>query len=112
MAMMGRRLLPALGVRDTGPGTPRVKQKFPVLPGEGKSRAVTVPDEVVAGIKWLIAEGLVHPQIRAFYPGLGDPYFSNVRDEILRKHIQPKCPSFIDETAWRERFRFPRGTQP
>lgn len=77
---------------------------------EPRPRHIEVPDEVVAGLKWLAQQGLVASQARAFYPGLNDTYYFGLRDGTLRRDVLPRCPPFISEHFWKERYRFPRDT--
>ena len=103
-------LLPELpaGLAKSAARPPRNKRKLPLTESAGRRGfPVVVPDEVVAGIKWCQAERMVYEQVRALYPGLPRTYFDYSRDEILRKHVRPQCPPFINEASWKERYRWP-----
>lgn len=71
-----------------------------------------VPDEVVAGIRWLQDQGWTWKSVRLAYPGLPESFFIGVRGGYARAHVQPKPPAWLDEKLWDERFRWPRSTEP
>lgn len=101
-----KHLLPPLpGGLGKSPALPRNKRRPPPIPSLGHFGFATVPDEVVAGIKWCQAERMVWEQVKTLYPGLPRRYFDNLRDEIVRKQVRPQCPPFINEDSWKDRYR-------
>lgn len=80
---------------------PKDSRRGPV--GKQHGKHTTVPDEVVAGIRWMRQEGFPTQAIRLAYPGVTANYIGLVYDEIVRAHILPRCPPFISETFWRQR---------
>lgn len=87
---------------------PRGKRKLQPIPSMGHHGRVTIPDEVVAGIKWCQEHGLTWQQSRGMFPGLPEKYFQDLQQGIVRSYILPRCPPFISEHFWKERYRWPK----
>lgn len=75
-----------------------------------RKKHVTIPDHVVAGIKWLDAEGFPPRTIVKFYPGMTKSYFYQVTQGICRVSVKPAPPIFMDGEGWRNRYRWPSTT--
>lgn len=101
-------LLPELpkGLDRSPPERPkRNKQKIPTFGAHGHC---SIPDEVVAGLKWCQEQGMLWRDVRFFFPGVPQQYYDHLRQGYLRSHVLPRCPVFISEHFWKERFRWPR----
>lgn len=85
---------------------PRNKRKLERIPTLGVHGKCEVPDEVVAGIKWCAGQGMIWRDVRFFFPGISQQYFTGVRAGTIREHILPRCPPFISEHFWKERYRW------
>lgn len=87
-------LLPALAVRETGPGTEAKKRKYV------KHRMQRYPDEVLAGILWLQDQGWTYAMLRVVVPGLDQMYESRLRTGYCGKHVAAEPPKWINEKEW------------
>lgn len=82
------------------------RKKVQRIPGMKKYTAHVVPDEVVAAIKWLHAQGFSDRMLHTIYPGHADNYFYNVNMGIIRRHVEPKAPIWINEAMWHQRYGY------
>lgn len=99
------------------PGLPATLSDKPVVKRQpvrgyhpGRKKHVVIPDHVVAGIKWLDAEGFPPRIIARFYPGLTRSYYTQVTQGICRLDVEPAPPIFIDAQGWKNRYRWPSST--
>ena len=85
------------------------RKKVQLIPSMGMQRGnVSVPDDVVAAIKWLHLQGFPVAVIdRMIYPGHARSYVYNVVMGIIRRHVEPKAPIWINEAAWHMRYQSP-----
>lgn len=85
------------------------RKKVQRIPGtDFRGKHCTVPDEVVAAIKWLHSQGFPIAVInRMIYPGHADNYVYSVVMGIIRRHVEPKAPIWINEAMWHQRWRSP-----
>lgn len=88
------------------PAPPRGKRKIQRIPTMSVHNKCEIPEEVVAGIRWCADQGMLWRDIRFFYPGILQQYFMSIRAGTLRTHVLPRCPPFINEASWKERYRW------
>ena len=80
------------------------RKKAQRIPSMGIQRGnVSVPDDVVAAIKWLHLQGFTASMIDVVYPGHARNYVYNVIMGITRRHVEPRAPIWINEAMWHQR---------
>lgn len=58
-------LLPRIEAQNTGPAERRPRAKPPAIPTLGHRGRTTIPDEVIAGIRWMSEHGYAQAEIGA-----------------------------------------------
>lgn len=87
-------------------GLAKTAHKRKRLSSKERNRYTKVPDEVVAGLRWLMDAGASIQMLRICYPGVPHSYLRAVRSGIIRAEVLPRCPPFISETFWQDRYRW------
>ena len=88
--MTAGHTLPPIYVRETGPAARRRSKpsKIPSLCGGGKT---IIPDEVIAGIRWMSENGWTHSEI-AVYTQMTRRAVGAIICGQTRLHIEPHEP--------------------